>query len=115
MAGRGKDTKTRIALQQAIYIKGYKSCADFARACDAYCRQRGIDLTFGDTSIINYINCHCEMTFKRMRIISRLLKIDYEEMDEKFTPPAVRGCGDWWIGDNGSRARDSDYSITRNY
>lgn len=99
---------TRIALQQAIKLKGY-SVREFSFMCDRYCREKNIDVTFSETSIIAYINCHTNLPFNKMRIVSKLLKMDYEEMDEVFTPPITRGRGEFWIGEYGSRAKDVNY------
>ena len=101
----------RLRLEQAIQYKGYRDLYEFAEACDEYAIRTGSDLTFSRNIIYNYMYNYTSMSVNRLMIVADLLNTPIEELHELFTPPEVRGCGDDWIGDRGSRARD--YNMLR--
>jgi len=100
------DKKRRLACEQAIdrKFKTFKACAE---ACEKHARKMGIPSTWSQLSVQHYATCYADFSMRRIKVLADLLGFtDLKEMDEKYTPPAVRGAGLNWVGDEGSIARD---------
>ena len=100
--------KRRLAAEQAIYNKfpNFKECNN---ACKRYCRMKGLEVTFNDMTIQQYISCQTNMSLRRLKVLAAVLNItNYPELDEVFVAPEHRGEGLFWIGENGNRIKDVD-------
>lgn len=104
-----RNGKRRLIAEQALMLKGFKTFRECSKACEALARSKGLDLTFSPNTIQHYITCHCNLSVKRLSILAELVGVkNIMALDERFTPPRVRGVGDYWVGDNGSRVKDID-------
>lgn len=98
--------KRRLAAEQAIYNKfeNFKECND---ACIRYCQMKGLDVTFNQVTIQQYIGCQTNLSLKRLKVLAAVLSItNYPELDEIFEAPEHRGEGLNWVGENGNKIAD---------
>lgn len=102
--------RRRFAAEQAIYKKfnNFRECAD---ACQAYADKMKIDITFNRLSIQQYVGCQTNLSIKRLKILAEVLGVtNFRELDEVFTAPERRGEGEYWLGENGNKVKDIDFS-----
>lgn len=106
------EQKRRLAAEQAIYAKGFNSFAECAEACEKLAQKINPDATFSRLSIQKYVGCQTNLSVRRLEILAEVLGItNYRELNEIFTAPKHRACGEWWTGDNGNRVKDIDMTM----
>lgn len=103
--------KRRLAAEQAIMFRGYKTFKECAEACEKLAEDKGINATFNHLSIQHFVTCNGNLSLKRLMILAELLNMnDFKQLNEVYSPPNPRGVGKDWIGEYGSRVADYDAS-----
>jgi len=106
LVGKGK---RRLACEQAIARRGYKTFKECTEACERHARKLNSQTSWSNLAVQHYVTCYADFSMRRVKVLADLLGFsDIKEMDEKFTPPKMRGIGDNWVGDEGSIAKDYD-------
>ena len=56
--------------------------------------------------VSHYVNLIHKLTYDTASCFAEILKCEPEELMEIFTPPKIRGIGDWWEGERGTLIQD---------
>lgn len=108
-----KKKQMRLGCLQAFELRGFRTYKDMAKACEKHAMKMGLDLTFNDRAIQNYIHCYSNMSFKRLKVVADLLGVkNIMELEERFTEPDEAGVGGLWLGEFGSVVRDKVLNYT---
>ena len=97
----------RLCCEQMIYRRGFQSLKQVSEECNKRARLLGKNVDFKEFTIQQYVACNTRMRMDRIIVLADVLgTVRYDLMDEIFYPPKVRGDGNYWLGERGSRAKD---------
>jgi hypothetical protein len=104
--------KRRLAAEQAIYRRGFNNFREVADACNEFAKKCESSVTFNRLAVQQYVGCQTNLSMKRLKLLAEMLGItNYQELDEIFTAPVRRGCGEYWLGESGNKIKDLDMSM----